>query len=146
MVLAAACFAAMPASAAVYDCDIDGEHVNPANGSTTAGKTGIMKCVDRDTRKLVREQEYRDGRAVGFLLADEAARADEAVAERGAAVVKAHRAQHAVAVEPVVAPARLVGGIRSVTKPGAGELARDLRMSHSLISQMLRGEKPVSNN
>ena len=28
---------------------------------------------------------------------------------------------------------------------GRSELARDLRMSHSLISQMLRGEKPVSN-
>jgi transcriptional regulator with XRE-family HTH domain len=28
---------------------------------------------------------------------------------------------------------------------GRSELARDMRMSHSLISQMLRGEKPVSN-
>ena len=28
---------------------------------------------------------------------------------------------------------------------GRSELARDLRMSHSLISQMLRGEKPVSD-
>lgn len=66
MALLAACFVSMSsANAAVYDCDMNGEHVNPANGSTTAGKSGIMKCVDRDTRKLVREAEYRNGRAIG---------------------------------------------------------------------------------
>jgi len=58
--------AATAAGAAVLDCEIDGQHVNPANGSTTRGKTGIMKCVDRETRKLVREEEYRDGKAVGY--------------------------------------------------------------------------------
>lgn len=66
MALIAASFASSPqVRAAVYDCEMDGEHVNPANGSTTRGRTGIMKCVDRDTRKLVREEEYRNGRAVG---------------------------------------------------------------------------------
>lgn len=60
------CFVAGSAHAAVYDCEMNGEHVNPANGSTYAGKTGIMKCVDRDTKKLVRETEYRNGRAVGY--------------------------------------------------------------------------------
>lgn len=65
MALIAACCASPQARAAVYDCEMDGAHVNPANGSTTAGRTGIMKCVDRDSRKLVREEEYRDGRAVG---------------------------------------------------------------------------------
>jgi hypothetical protein len=39
------CFVAGSAHAAVYDCEMNGEHVNPANGSTYAGKTGIMKCV-----------------------------------------------------------------------------------------------------
>jgi antitoxin component YwqK of YwqJK toxin-antitoxin module len=36
------------------------------NGNETAGKTGIMKCKDRETGKLVREEEYRNGRAVGY--------------------------------------------------------------------------------
>lgn len=54
-----------PANAALYDCGMNGDHVNPANASTTAGKSGIMKCVDRASRKLVREQEYRNGRAMG---------------------------------------------------------------------------------
>ena len=52
--------------AAVLDCELNGESVNPSNGSAYAGKTGIMKCVDRETRKFVREEEYRDGRAVGY--------------------------------------------------------------------------------
>ncbi|HKO67861.1 MAG TPA: hypothetical protein VJU53_08660 [Burkholderiaceae bacterium] len=37
--------------------------MNPANGSTTEGKTGVMKCRDRDTGELVCEEEYRNGRA-----------------------------------------------------------------------------------
>ena len=51
---------------AVRDCEMNGEHVNPANGSTYAGKTGIMKCRERDTGKLVSEEEYRNGRAIGY--------------------------------------------------------------------------------
>jgi antitoxin component YwqK of YwqJK toxin-antitoxin module len=50
----------------VQDCEMNGEHVNPANGSTYAGKTGIMKCRDRDSGKLVSEEEYRNGRAIGY--------------------------------------------------------------------------------
>ncbi|MBI1771685.1 MAG: hypothetical protein HYR68_04965 [Burkholderiales bacterium] len=52
---------------AVEDCELNKEHVNPANGSTTAGKTGIMKCVERDTGKLVREQELRAGVYIGLV-------------------------------------------------------------------------------
>ncbi|MCH8622053.1 hypothetical protein [Undibacterium sp. TS12] len=52
---------------AVEDCDIKGESVNPANGNTTAGKTGIMKCKDRDSGKLVREQELRAGVYIGLV-------------------------------------------------------------------------------
>src|SRR5687768_512549 len=52
--------------AAVLDCELNGQSVNPANGSTTAGKTGIMKCVERETRKFSREEEYRDGKAMGY--------------------------------------------------------------------------------
>ena len=51
---------------AVQDCEMNGQHVNPANGSTYAGKSGIMKCRDRDSGKLVREEEYRNGRAIGY--------------------------------------------------------------------------------
>ena len=62
-----AVFCAFPVAAfAVQDCEINGQHVNPANGSTTEGKTGIMKCRDRDSGKLVREEEYRNGRPVGY--------------------------------------------------------------------------------
>lgn len=57
---------ALPAHA-VLDCDIGGVHVNPANGSTTAGKTGLMRCKDRDTGETQREQELRDGRFVGLI-------------------------------------------------------------------------------
>ena len=52
----------LPSFAVVLDCEINGGHVNPNNGNTTAGKTGIMKCKDRDTGKVVREEEYRNGR------------------------------------------------------------------------------------
>lgn len=62
-----AVFCAFPVAAfAVQDCEINGQHVNPANGSTTEGKTGIMKCRHRDSGKLVREEEYRNGRPVGY--------------------------------------------------------------------------------
>lgn len=58
-----------PASAvfAVEDCELNKESVNPANGYTTAGKTGMMKCKDRDSGKLVREQELRAGVYVGLV-------------------------------------------------------------------------------
>jgi antitoxin component YwqK of YwqJK toxin-antitoxin module len=51
---------------AVQDCDVNGQHVNPANGYTTQGKTGIMRCKDRDSGQLMREQELRDGKFVGI--------------------------------------------------------------------------------
>ena len=54
-------------AAAVQDCDIAGVSVNPANGATTAGKTGLMRCVERDTGQVQREQELRDGRYVGLV-------------------------------------------------------------------------------
>ena len=64
--LSAASIAVSVAHAAVLDCELNGQSVNPANGSTTAGKTGIMKCVERETRKFSREEEYRDGKAMGY--------------------------------------------------------------------------------
>jgi antitoxin component YwqK of YwqJK toxin-antitoxin module len=52
---------------AVQDCELNGEHVNPANGYTTEGKTGMMKCKERDTGVLAREQELRAGKFIGLV-------------------------------------------------------------------------------
>lgn len=52
---------------AIQVCDLDGQHVNPANGSTTAGKTGLMRCRDSDTKLVVLEQELRDGKFMGVV-------------------------------------------------------------------------------
>ncbi len=53
------------AHAQIMDCELGGQPVNPSHGGTTAGKTGLMRCVDRQTRELLREEELRDGRFVG---------------------------------------------------------------------------------
>ncbi len=52
---------------AAQDCDIDGVHVNPDNGSTTQGKTGLMRCRDRDSGQPLRDQELRNGDYVGLV-------------------------------------------------------------------------------
>ena len=52
---------------AVQDCELNGEHVNPANGSTTEGKTGMMRCRDRDSGQVVREEELRAGKFIGLV-------------------------------------------------------------------------------
>lgn len=53
--------------ASPQSCDIDGAHVNPANGHTTAGKTGIMRCRDGSSGQLQREEELRNGAFVGLV-------------------------------------------------------------------------------
>ncbi len=55
------------AAQAVEDCDVNGQSVNPANGNTTKDKTGIMRCKDRDSGVVVREQELRAGRFEGLV-------------------------------------------------------------------------------
>jgi antitoxin component YwqK of YwqJK toxin-antitoxin module len=52
--------AAMPAWA-VQSCELNGQHVNPDNGNTTAGKTGLMRCRDGEGGPVVREQELQGG-------------------------------------------------------------------------------------
>lgn len=52
---------------ALADCEVNGKPVNPANGNTTQGLTGIMRCKERDTGQLQREQELRDGKFVGLV-------------------------------------------------------------------------------
>ncbi len=46
---------------AIQTCELDGKPVNPNNGSTTAGRTGLMRCRDADTGVVQREQELRNG-------------------------------------------------------------------------------------
>lgn len=55
------------AAHAVQDCELNGERVNPANGNTTQGKTGVMRCKDRDSGELQREQELRNGVFMGAV-------------------------------------------------------------------------------
>ena len=50
---------------AAQDCEIQGVAVNPAVSSTLQGKTGPMRCTDRDTGRTEREQEVVHGRLVG---------------------------------------------------------------------------------
>jgi antitoxin component YwqK of YwqJK toxin-antitoxin module len=66
LLAATACCLGMPAAAQIMDCEVGGQSVSPSNGATTAGKTGLMRCVDRSTRELLREEELRDGRFVGI--------------------------------------------------------------------------------
>jgi antitoxin component YwqK of YwqJK toxin-antitoxin module len=52
---------------AVEVCDIGGQWVNPNNGNTTAGKTGLMRCLDGEGGQLLREQEIRNGIFIGVV-------------------------------------------------------------------------------
>ena len=81
--LAALAFAA--SADAVQDCEVNGQHVNPANGYTTQDKTGIMRCKDRDSGQLVREQELRAGKFVGIVryYKDAKLEREHSVNERG---------------------------------------------------------------
>ncbi|WP_394790195.1 hypothetical protein [Rhodoferax sp.] len=54
------------AAHAIQDCELNGESINPNNGSSTAGKTGIMRCKDRDSGQLMREEELQNGRSMGL--------------------------------------------------------------------------------
>lgn len=67
LALFCACALAWPLVHAVQDCEVNGESVNPNNGNTTAGKTGIMRCKERDSGQLVREQELQGGKFMGLM-------------------------------------------------------------------------------
>ena len=57
---------ACPSAFAVQDCEINGKHINTSNGFETAGKTGMVRCKDRDTGLVEREYEMRDGQSIGL--------------------------------------------------------------------------------
>ena len=56
-----------PLSFAGEDCHLNGESVSMYNGATTAGKTGIIRCKDSDTGKLLRDREIKAGKIYGLL-------------------------------------------------------------------------------
>lgn len=58
---------ACAAAHAVQDCELNGQAVNPANAATTVGKTGLMRCKDRDSGQLVREQQIQSGTFMGLV-------------------------------------------------------------------------------
>ena len=53
---------------AVQRCELNGESVNPNNGHTTAGKSGVMRCTDEDGQVRRREQTLHEGRFVGPVV------------------------------------------------------------------------------
>jgi hypothetical protein len=78
--------AALPLAAqAVQVCDLDGQHVNPAAGHTTAGKTGPMRCRDGEGGPVVRERELRNGAFIGIVRTykDGVLQREHSVNERG---------------------------------------------------------------
>ena len=66
VVSAALACAAVPALA-VESCELNGAHVNPNNGNTTAGKSGLMRCRDGEGGPVVREQELQGGVFMGVV-------------------------------------------------------------------------------
>jgi hypothetical protein len=65
--LALAVLLAASAAHAVQDCTLDGQPVNPAHGGTTAGKSGLMRCVERDSGRVQREQQLQNGVFMGLV-------------------------------------------------------------------------------
>ena len=70
---------------AVQRCELNGESVNPNNGHTTAGKSGVMRCTDDSGSVRQREQTLRDGRFVGpvVMVLSDGERREYSVNERG---------------------------------------------------------------
>src|SRR6184192_976982 len=77
-------------------------------------------------------QEAREDRFASPTLLEEPFAPDVAISVERATVFEPDRVNHPVAVEPVVAPRGLVGGVRSVAVVGAvqitGNLADDLEI------------------
>ena len=70
---------------AVELCELNGASVNPNNGSTTAGKTGLMRCKEGDGGPVVREQELKNGVFMGVVryFRDGVLQREYSVNERG---------------------------------------------------------------
>lgn len=87
VVLAAALAALLGPSLAhaVQSCELNGQSVNPNNGATTEGKTGLMRCREGEGGPLLREQELQQGRFMGVVryYKDGALEREYRVNERG---------------------------------------------------------------
>ncbi|MFZ6648223.1 toxin-antitoxin system YwqK family antitoxin [Undibacterium sp. TJN25] len=55
------------AALAIQVCELNQQPVDQNNGSSTAGKTGIMRCKEKESGVLMREQELRNGKFVGLV-------------------------------------------------------------------------------
>lgn len=66
-VLAVLSLAAPLTAHAIHVCDLDGQPIDPANGHTTAHKSGMMHCRDGAGGPLQRDQELRDGVFMGTM-------------------------------------------------------------------------------
>jgi antitoxin component YwqK of YwqJK toxin-antitoxin module len=55
------------AAHAIQDCELDGAPINTSNGNTTAGKTGLIRCKDRDSGEVQREQQLQNGVFMGLV-------------------------------------------------------------------------------
>lgn len=47
-------------------CDIDGKAVQPADPTSTAGKSGVLRCKDPATGRVMRESAYDGGQELGL--------------------------------------------------------------------------------
>lgn len=52
---------------AVQDCELNGQPINVNNGNATAGKTGLIRCKDRDSGVVQREQQIQNGVYMGLV-------------------------------------------------------------------------------
>jgi antitoxin component YwqK of YwqJK toxin-antitoxin module len=70
---------------AIQVCELDGQFINPANGHTTAGKTGLMRCREGADGPVVREQELKNGVFMGIVryYQGDVLKSEHSVNERG---------------------------------------------------------------
>ena len=62
--LAAAAFTSH--ALAIQVCELNGESIDTYNGNSTKGKTGLVRCKDKDTGVVQRETELKRRLARGF--------------------------------------------------------------------------------
>lgn len=55
------------AAHAQLDCEFNGRGVNINNGASLAGKTGLLRCKDRESGELQREEQVQNGVSMGLV-------------------------------------------------------------------------------
>ncbi len=65
VLLISSCFCA-PAMAKIEECTLNGETVSLSHGGTTAGKSGIVRCKDRESGEMMYEREVKNGVFMGL--------------------------------------------------------------------------------